>query len=109
MKNFSGSFSKLFLVSLLAGAMMLAGCGESNPTSSTATEEKTNSETAQQATDNTASKYDVIGKVSPTIGQFDTKSKIDIILTNIATKQSTDPNRCVGQMFAFQKINAGYY
>ena len=111
MKNLSGSFSKLFLVSLLAGAMMLAGCGESNPTSSTATEEKTNAETAQQATDNTAAKYNVYGKVSPTIGQFDTNAKINITMTNISTKASTS-NSCTGQMFGFsgdKKINAGYY
>lgn len=108
MKNSLGSFSKLFLISLLAGSMMLAGCGESNPTSSTATEENTNAATAQQATDSTASKYDVIGKISPTIGQFDEKAKINVSFTNIATKDSSS-NSCVGQMFAFQKVNAGYY
>ncbi len=109
MKNSLGSFSKLFLVSLLAGSMLLAGCGESNPTSSTATTENSNASTTQQATDNTTSTYDVFGKVSPTIGQFNASSKISITLTNIATNKSNTPKDCVGQMFAFQKVNAGYY
>ena len=82
MKNISGSFSKLFLVSLLAGSMMLAGCGESNPTASTAIDKTNDSNTQQEVADSTASKYDVIGKVSPTIGQFDTNAKINITLTN---------------------------
>ena len=110
MKNLSSSFSKLFLISLLAGSMMLAGCGESNPTSSSATDDK-DSSAAQQATDNTAAKYNVYGKVSPTIGQFDTNAKISITMTNIATKGTTS-NSCTGQMFGFsgeKKINAGYY
>ena len=106
MKNFSSSFSKLFLVSLLAGSMMLAGCGESNPTSSSTTTDDTNA--AQQISDNTASKYDVIGKVSPTIGQFDTNANITIYLTNIATNAETSKG-CRTQMFAFQNVNAGYY
>ncbi|MBQ3643202.1 MAG: carboxypeptidase regulatory-like domain-containing protein [Candidatus Riflebacteria bacterium] len=107
MKNSLGSFSKLFLISLLAGSLMLAGCGESNPTSSTTTEDSSSS-VSQDVTDNTASQYDVIGKVSPTIGQFDTNAKINIILTNIATK-GTITNSCQNQMFAFMKVNAGYY
>lgn len=106
MKNFSGSFSKLFLVSLLAGAMMLAGCGENNPSSSST--DTTDASTTQQATDATVSTYDIIGKVSSTTGQFDTKSNITINLTNIATKD-TYKNVCDGQAFAFQKVNAGYY
>ena len=113
MKNSLGSFSKLFLVSLLAGSMLLAGCGESNPSSSTATSEENSnaSNTTQQTTDNTTSKYDVYGKVSPTIGQFDTKARINITMTNIATK-ATISNSCTNQMFGFsgdKKINAGYY
>ena len=100
--------SKLFLISLLAGSMMLAGCGESNPTSSTATENTNASEAQQTNTNETASTYDVYGKVTPTIGQFDDKAVIKITLTNIATKVPTSAN-CVGQMFAFEKVNAGYY
>lgn len=107
MKKFSALFSKLFLLSLLAGSMLISGCGESNPSSSTATE-NTNASTAQQATDNTASTYDVYGKVTSTIGQFDANSQINITLTNIATKELKS-NSCVGQMFAFEKVEAGYY
>ena len=111
MKNLSGSISKLFLLSLLAGSMMLAGCGESNPTSSSTATDSTNASTPQEVTDNTAASYSVYGKVSPTIGQFDNNAKIKITMTNIATKVPTS-NYCTGQMFGFsgsQKINAGYY
>lgn len=105
MKNSLGSFSKLFLVSLLAGSMMLVGCGESNPTSSTTNADDS---AAQNATDSSASSYDVFGKVNPTIGQFDDNASIKITMTNIATKDET-PVDCIGQMFAFNGVKAGYY
>ncbi len=105
MKNFSGSFSKLFLVSLLAGTMMLAGCGENNPTSSTTDKDASD---AKNITDSSASTYNVLGKISPTIGQFDSNSKITVYLTNIASEDESS-NACRGQVFAFQKVNAGYY
>ena len=46
MKNYLGSFSKLFLISLLAGSMMLAGCGESNPTGANVSDETTNQQSS---------------------------------------------------------------
>ena len=108
MKNFSGSFSKLFLVSLLAGSMMLAGCGESNPTGANVSEDTTNQQSGSNNTTNTEEQtktYTISGKVSPTNGYIASNAKFKVTYKDSENNTKTT----TGIVFTFSGLKSGTY
>lgn len=101
MKNFSGSFTKLFLVSLLAGSMMLAGCGENNPTSSTTDTSTTTTPTAVD----TSNSFLVWGGISCDGNEID--NAISITLTNKGTGEVV--SRTERTSYTFDNVLPGVY
>ena len=104
MKN----FSKLFLISLLAGSMMLAGCGESNPTGAIVSEE-TNQQSGSNNTTNTEEQqktYTVSGKVSPTNGYVASNANFEITFKD---SQNIIKGTAKGIVFTFSGVKAGTY
>ncbi len=111
MKNSLGSFSKLFLISLLAGSMMLAGCGESNPTGANVSDDTTNQQSNSSnnsTTNNTEEQqktYTVSGKVSPTNGYVASNANFEVTFKD--TQNNTKTTK--GIVFTFSGVKAGTY
>ena len=91
MKN----FSKLFLASLLAGSLIMTGCGESNPTSSN------NAPGTNPAEDgNTKAAFRIWGNIID-------NSDVKISLTNKGTDQSF--SKTESSSYAFENLQSGVY
>ncbi len=105
MKNLSGSFSKLFLVSMLAGTMMLAGCGESNPTSSSSETAKETTTTPTAVDTSTANSFRVWGGISCDGNEIE--NNITIRLTNKGTGEVL--TRTEKSSYTFENIVPGVY
>ncbi len=111
MKNYLGSFSKLFLISLLAGSMMLAGCGESNPTGANVSDETTNQQSSSNnnttnTTEEQQKTYTVSGKVSPTNGYVASNANFEVTFKD---SQNNTKGTTKGIVFTFSGIKAGTY
>lgn len=105
MKNLSGSFSKLFLVSLLAGSMMMLGCGESNPTSSSSETAAATTTTPTAVDTSTTNSFIVWGGISCDGNEID--NAISITLTNKGTGEVLTKSERTS--YTFNKIVPGVY
>ncbi len=101
MKN----FSKLFLASLLAGSLILTGCGGDNPTSSNSNNASDTNETkASVATGS----YHIYGNVKATDGfELAKQSNVATTIKNVATDKIMYTK--TGSAFAFEELVPGYY
>ncbi len=101
MKN----YSKLFLISLLAASMMLAGCGESNPTS-TSSETAAATTTTPTAVDTSSSNsFRVWGGI--TCDGSAISDSITIKLLNKGTGQTFSTSE--SSSYAFEGVTSGVY
>ncbi|MBP5468316.1 MAG: hypothetical protein J6Z11_03635 [Candidatus Riflebacteria bacterium] len=103
MKNSLGSFSKLLLVSLFAGSMILVGCGESNPTSSSS--ETANETTTSATAVDTSNSFLVWGGISCDGNEI--QNDISITLTNKGTGEVTSKSEKTS--YTFDKVVPGVY
>lgn len=104
MKN----FSKLFLISLLAGSMMLAGCGESNPTGADVSDNSTNNgqtSTDTNTTEEQPKTYTISGKVAPTNGYIASDAKFEVTYKDADNNTKTTS----GIVFTFTGLKSGTY
>ncbi len=109
MKNSSGSFSKLFLISLLAGSMMLAGCGESNPTGAKVSDDTTNQQSSSNNNTSNSEEqqktYTISGKVAPTNGYVASDANFEVTYKDSANNTKTT----TGIVFNFTGLKSGTY
>lgn len=96
MKN----FSKLFLASLLAGSLIMTGCGESNPTGADVSGEPTD----EQQKENT---FVIKGRIIPTDGYVAKNAKFVVSIKDSSNNSPCDPFEAVE--FTFSNLKTGNY
>ena len=101
--------SKLFLISLLAGSMMLAGCGESNPTGANVSSDNTTNNGQTNTNTNTpeeqAKTYTISGKVAPTNGYVASNANFEVTYKDSENNTKTT----TGIVFTFSGLKSGTY
>lgn len=101
MKN----FSKLFLASLLAGSLIMTGCGGENPTSADVSGNGSTDNTADSSGDKTAKTYTISGKVTPTNGYIASNAKFVVTFKDSENNTKTSN----GAVFNFTGLKTGTY